>query len=230
MSALIGPNGAGKTTLFNIITGFHKADAGAVYIDGIAVNGLKPYQISNIGRGVSRTFQELKLFEEMSVLDNVLVAIKYNLGHDIFSAFFRRFAFKREEKVHRKKAMELLEYVRLAEKAEQKASELSYGQRKLLEITRTIATEGKLLLLDEPVAGVHPKMIGQVIGLIKSIRDDFNRTIFFIEHNMDVVMSISENIVVLNHGEKIAEGPPQEIQKNSKVIEAYLLGGASHAA
>lgn len=230
--ALIGPNGAGKTTAFNMITGVYKPTSGRVIlvknelVDGKKVSkeqnitGMRPDQIT--GLGIARTFQNIRLFKDLSVLDNVLIANHLRIKSNFIEAILKLPRYKREEKAMMDKSLQLLERVGLIEHKDEKASSLPYGQQRRLEIARALATEPSILLLDEPAAGMNPKESEDLTKFIKEIRDEFELTIFMIEHHMQVVMGISDRIYVLDYGITIAKGSPYEIQNNQRVIEAYL--------
>lgn len=218
--ALIGPNGAGKTTAFNMISGVYKPTDGKVIFNGRDITGMKPDRITSLG--IARTFQNIRLFKDLSVLDNVLIANHLHIKSNFIEATFRLSKYNKEEKVMLEKSMYLLERVGLAELKNEKASALPYGKQRRLEIARALATNPELLLLDEPAAGMNPKETDDLTHFIKEIRDEFNLTIFMIEHHMQVVMGISKRIFVLDYGVTIAHGSPHEIQNNQKVIEAYL--------
>ncbi|MBS4172651.1 ABC transporter ATP-binding protein [Bacillus sp. FJAT-49736] len=217
---LIGPNGAGKTTFFNLLTGVYVPTEGNIYLDGDRLNGLAPYQITR--RGISRTFQNIRLFNELSVLDNVKVAYHTNSKHGIFSSIFRLPTYFSGEKEMEEKAIEFLKIFHLEEYLHEKAKNLPYGQQRRLEIARALATQPKLLLLDEPAAGMNPQETEELMNLISFIREKFSLTVLLIEHDMQLVMGVCERIYVLDHGQLIAQGTPSEIRNNPKVIEAYL--------
>lgn len=217
---LIGPNGAGKTTIFNLLTGVYEPTSGSIYFNGQRINGLRPYQIAC--RGVSRTFQNIRLFAGMSVLENVMTACHIHMGQNLFDAVLRTPRFAKDEKKHREYCFELLEIFDLARVADEGGTSLPYGSQRRLEIVRALATRPKLLLLDEPAAGMNPSEQEDLMHLIKQIRDRFGLTILLVEHNMKVVMGVCERIQVVDYGKSIALGLPQEIKNNPKVIEAYL--------
>lgn len=221
---LIGPNGAGKTTAFNMITGVYKPTEGSVFFQDdkrdIDITQFRPDEITKLG--VARTFQNIRLFKELSVLDNVLIANHLRLKSDVFSAMLTLPNYRKEEKAMYEKSMHLLEEVGLQELMYDKSTSLPYGKQRRLEIARALATNPKVLLLDEPAAGMNPKESLELMDFIADIRERFKLTIFMIEHHMQVVMGICERIFVLDHGITIAQGTPSEIQNNEKVIEAYL--------
>lgn len=217
---LIGPNGAGKTTAFNIITGVYKPTSGTVEFLGETVSGLKQNKIAE--RGVSRTFQNIRLFKEMSVLENVLIAGKLRMRSNLFHAMLGSPRYRHEEKMLREKAIALLEEMGIADLKDEKATSLSYGKQRKLEIARALATEPKLLLLDEPAAGMNPAETMELVDLINNIKTKYKVSILMIEHHMQLVMNICEKIWVLDYGKEIANGIPEEIQNNERVIQAYL--------
>jgi len=217
---LIGPNGAGKTTLFNLFTGHYQPSEGEITFLQEKIGGLKPYAI--IKKGIARTFQNIRLFGQMTALENVLIGRHCRLQTGLTGAILRRPRDKQEEKEAEEAAVEFLKFVGLDGKKREKARNLSYGEQRRLEISRALASNPALLLLDEPAAGMNPQETTALMKLISKIRDDMEKTILLIEHDMKVVMGISERIAVLDYGKKIAEGTPREIQSNEDVIRAYL--------
>jgi branched-chain amino acid transport system ATP-binding protein len=226
---LIGPNGAGKTTAFNLLTGVYPPTSGALIFNGREIGGHKPYQIAACG--ISRTFQNIRLFPTLTVLDNVRTASHLHYAPSLLSAIMRGRGFQKAEAVTEAEAMSLLGRFDMDKYAQELAKNLAYGEQRRLEIARALATRPKLLLLDEPAAGMNPQEKNDLMAQIRRLRDDFGLTILLIEHDMKVVMGICERILVLDYGQVIAEGKPQEIRSNPKVIEAYLgEADAAHQA
>jgi branched-chain amino acid transport system ATP-binding protein len=217
--ALIGPNGAGKTTLFNNVTGLFQPTSGRVVFDGRDITGFRPHEVARLG--IARTFQNIRLFDFMTSLDNVRVGRHVRMRAKLWDSLFKLPRERREEERVTEEARDLLQFVGIAKHANQYARNLPYGQQRRLEIARALATDPKLLLLDEPAAGFTPQEKVELMHLVDKILGR-GITVFLIEHDMKVVMGISERIVVLDHGEKIAEGPPDEVRKDVRVIEAYL--------
>ncbi len=217
---LIGPNGAGKTTMFNIITGNYEATSGDVVFRNEVLNGLKPHSI--VRKGIARTFQNIRLFNSMSVMDNVLIGFDFQAKYTYFESILRFPRFFGEEKRIRKRAMEILEYFGIAEFAEHKATDLSYGQQRKVEIARAIATNPAMLLLDEPAAGMNPAETKELANLIKSAREDFDLTVLLIEHDMQFVNQLCDKVLVLDYGKTIFEGKPADAIKDKDVVAAYL--------
>ena len=217
--SLIGPNGAGKTTVFNMITGVYPPTEGTIAYQGKKLNNLRSHRI--ISQGIARTFQNIRLFKSMTVLENVQVGMHCRTRSGAFRALFQSSFAILEEKEIIEKALEILEFFGLADYQNEYASNLPYGDQRRLEIARAVATRPKTLLLDEPAAGMNPSETAELMDLIQKLRDT-GLTIFLVEHDMRLVMGISEIVIVLDHGQKIAEGEPKEIQQNEKVIEAYL--------
>ena len=223
---LIGPNGAGKTTLFNLLTGVYEPSEGEIRLekDGKSelLNKLAPYKIATLG--LSRTFQNIRLFKELTVMDNVLIAMNAKNKEGFLSSIFRLLSFYKQEEKMESKARQLLEIFDLAEKTETLASNLPYVEQRRLEIVRALATDPQILFLDEPAAGMNPQETAELTKLIRKIQEEFHITILLIEHDMSLVMEVCERIYVLEYGQIIAEGLPEEISSNQRVIEAYLGG------
>ena len=217
---LIGPNGSGKTTLINVITGFYTPTMGAVLFDGKRISGLQTYQINHAGLG--RTFQNINLFSHMTALDNVVTAMSVHSPYGMFASMFRTNAYRISEAAMQERALELLQFVGLYEERNVLAKNMPYGKQRLLEIARILSTDPQLILLDEPVAGMNEQESEQVAGLIRKMRDESGKTVLLIEHHMRLVMNICDRLTVLNSGEVIARGIPQEIQNNQTVIDCYL--------
>lgn len=217
---LIGPNGAGKTTAFNMITGVYTPTEGKVYFNGQQSSGKKSYQVTQMG--MARTFQNIRLFSELSVIDNVKIAYNMHVTYNLADAIVRDGKYLSEEEFITQKALDLLKIFHLEEEAHEVAKNLPYGKQRRLEIARALATEPKLLLLDEPAAGMNPQETKEMMEMIRWIRKEFNLSILLIEHDMGLVMGVCERIYVLEYGMKIAEGTPEEIKHNKRVIEAYL--------
>jgi branched-chain amino acid transport system ATP-binding protein len=224
---LIGPNGAGKTTIFNLITGIYPVTSGTINLNGKSILGIRPFKITQLG--IARTFQNIRLFKQATVLDNVRTVFHPRVQYSFIDSFLHTPRYKAEEERITELSLELLKTMNLDGRAEVQASSLPYGDQRRLEIARALAGDPKVLLLDEPAAGMNPSEVGTLVELIKFIKSHFKITILLIEHQMNVVMNVCDRLVVLDFGEIIAQGLPDEIRNNKKVLEAYLGKGVTVA-
>ena len=222
ITGLIGPNGAGKTTLFNVITGYYKPDKGKITFLGEGIDGLPPHQIFH--KKIYRTFQITREFAQMTVLENLMLMPDQQIGEKIWNTWFRASSVRRQEKAIQEKALEVLEFVELIDLKDEYAGSLSGGQKKLLELARSMMSEPKIVLLDEPGAGVNPTLMKKLMVNIRKLCEEKKITFFLIEHDMDLIMNLCNPVIVMSEGKKLAEGIPEEIKKDERVLEAYLGG------
>jgi branched-chain amino acid transport system ATP-binding protein len=218
--SLIGPNGAGKTTVFNLLSGINALDSGSVHLTGKKISGLKQHQVSHAGLG--RTFQNIRLFSGLTVAENIMAAMDARARYGFWEGVLRLPPFSREERDNRERVQEFLDAVGISRYAEARPSELSYGYQRRVELARALACDPRVILLDEPAAGLNPGEIGNFIKLLSSLKERYNLTLFIIEHRMQVVMSMSSHVYVMNFGRLIAEGTPEEIQRDPTVVKAYI--------
>jgi branched-chain amino acid transport system ATP-binding protein len=217
---LIGPNGSGKTTTFNVITGMLKPSGGQILFDGVPITGMEPYQVAL--KGISRTFQVLRLFPDLSVTENLLVGYRNQSGENLLNALLHTSRMRAERMAAEKKAMDLLDFLGLADLCDEYVRNLGHAQQKLVDLGRALMMDPQMLLLDEPTAGINPTFINRILELIRDLRETRGVTVLLVEHDMRVIMNLCEWIVVLDHGRKIAEGTPEQVSKAPQVIEAYL--------
>ena len=218
--SIIGPNGAGKTTVFNLITGFYRADRGSVRFFGKEITGMAPYKLPHLGMG--RTFQNMRLFADLTVFENLLPGVLRRKGYNIYSTIFRTEHYYEAEGKAERKARELIDFFGLSGKEDFLAKNLPYGEQRRLELARALSIEPRLLLIDEPGAGMNPKEVMDLVDTLREVKKRFSLTLLVIEHQMGLVLNLSDRVVVMDFGEKIMEGPPDEVKKDKRVIEAYL--------
>ena len=218
--SIIGPNGAGKTTVFNLITGFYRVDGGSVKFFGKEITGVQPYKLPHMGLG--RTFQNMRLFSELTVFENLLSGILRKKGYSIYSTIFRTDHYYTAEAKAETKARELIDFFQLSGKEDYLARNLPYGEQRRLELARALSIEPRLLLIDEPGAGMNPREVMDLVETLREVKKRFSLTLLIIEHQMGLVLNLSDRVVVMDFGEKIMEGPPREVKKDKRVIEAYL--------
>ncbi len=220
ITGLIGPNGAGKTTLFNLITGFHRPDAGHIFLREEEITGLEPHDIFH--RRLFRTFQIARDYREMTVLENLLIIPEHQVGEKIWNVWFRGRSIRNQERANVRKALQVLEFIELEDKKDLPAKQLSGGEKKLLEIGRMMMVDLDMVLLDEPGAGVPPLMQGRILEHIRRLSEEHGLTLFIVEHDMDIIMNVCQRIIVMSDGSKLAEGTPEDIRSDERVVEAYL--------
>jgi len=218
--SIIGPNGAGKTTVFNLITGFYRVDGGSVKLFGKEITGVQPYRLPHMGLG--RTFQNMRLFSDLTVFENLLSGILRKKGYGIYSTIFRTDSYYSTEAKAEAKARELIDFFQLSGKEDYLARNLPYGEQRRLELARALSIEPRLLLIDEPGAGMNPREVMDLVETLREVKKRFSLTLLIIEHQMGLVLNLSDRVVVMDFGEKIMEGPPQEVKTDKRVIEAYL--------
>ena len=218
--SIIGPNGAGKTTVFNLITGFYRPDKGSVSLFGQEITGLPPYRLPHLGLG--RTFQNMRLFGDLTVFENLLSGLLRKKGYGLYSTIFRTSRYFARESKAEEKARELIDFFQLSGKEDMEAKNLPYGEQRRLELARALSIEPRLLLIDEPGAGMNPREVMDLVDTLREVKKRFSLTMLIIEHQMGLVMSLSDRVMVMDFGEKIMEGPPEEVKRDKKVIEAYL--------
>lgn len=220
---LIGPNGSGKTTLFNLITGFLTITSGQIYFQDKLISGLPAYQIAQ--QGITRTFQLVRVFQRLTVMENMMLGYKGHSGEEPWNVVFHNKQYKNDDRVALDKAYDLLKVVGMQDIINERAENLPYAEQKMVEITRALMGDPELIMLDEPASGINPTLVNRILDYIRYLRDSQGKTFIIVEHDMKVIMNLCDHIIVLNHGEKIAEGTPHEVSKNQDVIEAYLGGG-----